>query len=156
MLCARSIQACPTLWGPPTAAQQAPLSRGFSRQEYGSRLPCPPPGNRPHPGTELPSLYSSCADRRVLHLQRHVGSPSSLGYAVKALACGKPVVPGLRSEAPCLSVSHTVMCLCQSHNPVILIYPPLASPVATISWFSLSASLFLFDKQVHLYYSLDS
>ena len=115
-----------------------------------------PQGNRPHPGTELPSLYSSCAGRWVLHLQRHVGSPSSLGYAVKALACGKPVVPGLRSVAPCLSVSHTVMCLCQSHNPVILIYPPLASPVATISWFSLSASLFLFDKQVHLYYSLDS
>ena len=26
-------------------AHQAPLSLGFSRQEYWSRLPCPPPGN---------------------------------------------------------------------------------------------------------------
>ena len=28
---------------PWTVAHQAPLSRGFSRQEYQSRLPCPPP-----------------------------------------------------------------------------------------------------------------
>ena len=28
---------------------QAPLSMGFSRQEYWSGLPCPPPGNFPHP-----------------------------------------------------------------------------------------------------------
>ena len=33
-------------------ACQAPLSMGFSRQEYWSRLPCPPPGNLPDPGTE--------------------------------------------------------------------------------------------------------
>ena len=32
---------CVTLW---TAACQAPLSMGFSRQEYWSGLPCPPPG----------------------------------------------------------------------------------------------------------------
>ena len=31
---------------------------GFSRQEYWSGLPCPPPGNFPHPGTELASLTS--------------------------------------------------------------------------------------------------
>ena len=32
-----------TLW---TVACQAPLSMGFSRQEYWSGLPCPPPGDR--------------------------------------------------------------------------------------------------------------
>ena len=31
-----------TLW---TVARQAPLSMGFSRQEYGGGLPCPPPGD---------------------------------------------------------------------------------------------------------------
>ena len=36
-----------TLW---TLAHQAPLSMGFSRQEYWSRLPCPPPGDLPNPG----------------------------------------------------------------------------------------------------------
>ena len=31
---------------------------GFSRQEYWSGLPCPPPGDLPHPGTEPTSLMS--------------------------------------------------------------------------------------------------
>ena len=35
-----------------TVAPQAPLSMGFSRQEYWSRLPFPPPGDRPNPGIE--------------------------------------------------------------------------------------------------------
>ena len=33
------IQLCVTLW---TVARQAPLSMGFSKQEYWSGLPCPP------------------------------------------------------------------------------------------------------------------
>ena len=41
---------------PWTAAHQAPLSMGFSRQEYWSGLPCPPPGDLPKPGIELVSL----------------------------------------------------------------------------------------------------
>ena len=35
---------------PWTIAHQAPLSMGFSRQEYCSELPCPPPGDLPNPG----------------------------------------------------------------------------------------------------------
>ena len=44
-----------TLW---TVALQAPLSMGFSRQEYWSELPCPSPGDLPHPGIKpvSPSL----------------------------------------------------------------------------------------------------
>ena len=41
-----------------TAAHQVPLSVGFSRQEFWSRLPCPPPGNLPDPGMEPSSLTS--------------------------------------------------------------------------------------------------
>ena len=44
-----------TLW---TVAHQAPLSVGFSRQEYWSELPCPPPGDLPSPGIERASLTS--------------------------------------------------------------------------------------------------
>ena len=33
-------------------AHQAPLSMGFSRQEYWSRLTFPPPGDLPNPGIE--------------------------------------------------------------------------------------------------------
>ena len=37
---------------PWTVAHQALLSMGFFRQEYGSGLPFPPPGDLPDPGTE--------------------------------------------------------------------------------------------------------
>ena len=43
------------LW---TLAHQAPLSVGFSRQEYWSGLPFPSPGDFPDPGIELMSLMS--------------------------------------------------------------------------------------------------
>ena len=43
-----------TLW---IVARQAPLSMGFSRQEYWSGLPCPPP-DLPDPGMEPVSLMS--------------------------------------------------------------------------------------------------
>ena len=43
---------------PWTAARQAPLSMGFSAQEYWSGLPFPPPGNLPDPGIELLSPLS--------------------------------------------------------------------------------------------------
>ena len=43
---------------PWTIAHQASLSIGFSRQECWSRLPCPPPGDLPDPGTEPTTLKS--------------------------------------------------------------------------------------------------
>ena len=44
-----------TLW---TVAYQAPLSMEFSRQEYWSGLPCPPPEDLPNPGIKPMSLIS--------------------------------------------------------------------------------------------------
>ena len=41
-----------------TVACRAPLSMGFSRQEYWSGLPCPPPGDLPNPGIGPTSLMS--------------------------------------------------------------------------------------------------
>ena len=43
---------------PWAVALLAPLSMGFSRQEYWSGLPCPPPGDLPGPGMEPVSLMS--------------------------------------------------------------------------------------------------
>ena len=53
-------QSCPTLATPWTLACQAPLSMGFSRQEYWGGLPCPSPGNLPNPGIEprSPTLHA--------------------------------------------------------------------------------------------------
>ena len=53
--CFSHVQLFVILW---TAALQAPLSMGFSRQEYWSGLPFPPPGDRPDPGIEPTSLMS--------------------------------------------------------------------------------------------------
>ena len=49
------IRFCASLW---TVACQAPLSMGFSRQEYWSGLPCPPPGDLPNSGIKPASLMS--------------------------------------------------------------------------------------------------
>ena len=43
---------------PRTTARHAPLSMGFSRQEYWSGLPFPPVGDLPDPGIETMSLAS--------------------------------------------------------------------------------------------------
>ena len=51
----RRVRLFVTLW---TVTHQAPLSVGFSRQEYWSGLPCPPPGDLPNPGIEPVSLMS--------------------------------------------------------------------------------------------------
>ena len=50
---------CPTLVTPWTVALQAPLSMGFSRQEYWSGWPFPSPGDLPDPGIEpgSPALW---------------------------------------------------------------------------------------------------
>ena len=60
-------KSCLTLATPWTIACQAPLSVGFSREEYWSELPCPPPGDLPDPGIEPTSLNISCTGRRVLY-----------------------------------------------------------------------------------------
>ena len=52
-----------TLW---TVARQAPLSMGFSRQEYGKGLPCPPPEDLPDPGIEPESPKSPALAGRFL------------------------------------------------------------------------------------------
>ena len=54
MLC--PFSHAPLFATPWTVAHQAPPSVGFSRQEYWSGLPFPPPGDLPDPGSESASL----------------------------------------------------------------------------------------------------
>ena len=51
--CFSRVRLFATLW-----TRQGPLSMDFSRQEYWSGLPCPPPGDLPDPGIEPTSLLS--------------------------------------------------------------------------------------------------
>ena len=69
--CRLSHFSCAQLFVPPwTVAHQAPLSVGFSRQEYWSGLPCPPPGNLSNP--EIKPRSPHC--RRILYRLSHQGS----------------------------------------------------------------------------------
>ena len=56
---------------PRTVAHQAPLSVGFSRQEYWSGLPCPPPGDLPDPEMESksPALQADSLAQEVSTLR---------------------------------------------------------------------------------------
>jgi len=66
-----------------TVAHQAPLSMGFSRQEYWRGLLFPPLGDLPDPGVELASLNVSCVGRQVCILV-------SPGKSVHILRNGNP------------------------------------------------------------------
>ena len=53
------LLSCVQLFATPRALVcQAPLSMGFPRQEYWTRLSFPPPGDHPDPGIEPSSLES--------------------------------------------------------------------------------------------------
>ena len=67
VVCCSVAQPCLTLCDPMDyIAHQAPLSMGFSRQEYWSGLPFPPPGDLPDPGVKT---CVSCIRRQILYHQ---------------------------------------------------------------------------------------
>ena len=69
-------QSCPTLATPWAVAHQVPLSMEFSRQEYWSGLPFPPPGDLPDPGME--PRFPAC--RQIPYHLSHQGSPMCFGH----------------------------------------------------------------------------
>ena len=89
--CFHHIWLFVTLW---TVARKAPLSMGSFRREYGSGLPCPPPGDLPDTGIKPTSLkspalaarfFTTCATWETLSsyiLQLIFFSPSSNRYRV--------------------------------------------------------------------------
>ena len=60
-----------------TVACQASLSMGFSRQEYWSGLPFPPPGDLPDPGIKPMSLASTTLAGKFFTTEPP-GKPSSV------------------------------------------------------------------------------
>ena len=72
-------QSCLTFVTPRTVARQAPLSVGFSRQEYWSGLPFPSPGDLPDPGIE-PMCLALASRFFTAELP---GKHSSLGTALQ-------------------------------------------------------------------------
>ena len=75
------VRLCVTPW---TVAYQAPLSIGFSRQEYWSGLPFPSPGDLPNPGIEPRStaLQAECFTVRATGEYFHYMNMSQKEYPV--------------------------------------------------------------------------
>ena len=81
---------------PWTAALQAPLSMGFSRQESGSGLPFPSPGDLPDPGIE-PAIYSvSCI---------------ASGFCTTSTTWEAPAWPPVKRLGSRYAVASEIMCL---------------------------------------------
>ena len=70
-----------------TETHQAPLSMGFSRQEYWSGFPFPPPGHLPDPRIKPISASTSPHCRQILYLVSHMGSPGMCSPRCKSERC---------------------------------------------------------------------
>ena len=77
------VQLFATPW---TVACQAPLFMEFSRQEYCSGLPCPPPGDLPDPGIK-PRFPALQADS--FHLSRQGSLFLLREYTISLFHCCK-------------------------------------------------------------------
>ena len=77
-VCARSLSYVQLFEAPWTVAHQPPLPMGFARQEYWSRLPSPPPGDLPDPGTKHTSLASPALAGRFFTTTATWEAPSPL------------------------------------------------------------------------------
>ena len=90
----------PTLCNPWTVARQAPLSMGFSRQEYRSVATSFSRGpSRPRNRTHV--FYVSCIGRWILYLLSHWGSPPSSS----CLEHSFPLLPGEHSAISPLGIA---------------------------------------------------
>ena len=74
--CCSVTQLCPTFCDPTDCGLPARLLHpwGFSRQEYWSGLPCPPPGDLRNPGIEPMSLTPPMLDKSLNVLSISFGS----------------------------------------------------------------------------------
>ena len=93
---------------PWTVAHQAPLSMGFSRQEFWSGLPLPSPGDLPDPGIES-------------------GSPALQADSLPSEPPGKPCLGETLPMGPASGGSELseVGCVCSSCAPHLHFFPAL-------------------------------
>ena len=96
-MCAQYVQFFVTPW---TVAHQAPLSRAFSRHEYWSGLPFPPPRDLPDPGIKPMSPVSSPMHADSL-LLTHWGSPHTYTLLNLKQINNKNLLYSTGNSAPC-------------------------------------------------------
>ena len=122
---AKSHQSCLTMWDPTESSPQAPLSMGFSRQEYCSGLPFPSPNAYSYalyqPGKseivkplDVPALDPSKGSSSTFLFLRLPTSP--------ALPCGPWVMPFVLQDLCVIYlVSETSRMVFDEVHPAIII-----------------------------------
>ena len=105
---------------PRPVARQAPLSRGFSRQEYWSGFACPAPGNLPNPGIKAasPSLAGGFF------------TPSAAWDALINGSC--PIRPSCCSPGHSPTRVQASPCCLQEQRPSLLLKSAAASTVSVL------------------------
>ena len=91
-VCGCQLLSCVQLCNPQTAACQAPLSMGFSRQVYWSGLPFPSPRDLPDPGIkpESPALQADSSPSELQEDQQYIHR-SKKGNRYLSSDAGRPV-----------------------------------------------------------------
>ena len=127
-VCAQSLQSCPTLCDLWTVAHQAPLSMGFSRQEYwnGSLFPTPgessQPRNRTHILLQAGSLPTEPPGKPISTLRPLNLIPISSWYQnVEKQIYRCLLTTFIRHETGLLSTAH--------RPPECMVSPALQSPL---------------------------
>ena len=129
-----SRQLCLTLCNTthPGVACQAPLFRRFSRHDYWSGGPCPPPGALSDPGIEPPSLTSPKLAVRFFITHATWDAPFFLSSSVQSLSCGQLLVTPMDCSTPGFPVHHQFPEFVQTHvyrvSDAIQPSHPLPSP----------------------------
>ena len=82
----KSLSLVRVVAAPGAVSRQAPPSVGFSRQEYWSGLPFPPPGDLPDPGIEPRCLVQVVATPGAVARQ----APPSVGFSRQEHWSGLP------------------------------------------------------------------
>ena len=114
---------------PWTVAHQTPLSVEFSREEYWSRLPCPPPRPLPNAGTEPTSLASPVLACGFLTTEPS-GEPNKNAGRWANLDVTDWHPAGPRAAG----VPHLALQGCICHNNDCLFTSPLLYPVLPHTW----------------------
>ena len=95
--CFSHVRLFATPW---TVARQAPLSVGFSRQEYWRGLPCPPPGDLTDPGIKPMSPALQAASLPLSHWEALCNAAA----AAKSLQSCPTLCDPMDCSPPCSSV----------------------------------------------------
>ena len=133
---------------PWTVAPQAPLSMGFPRQEYWSRLPFSTPGDLPDPGIE-PSVF--CIGGQILYLCTNLTKPLTCVSIMRTeLTAGHPVGSGellsVGKLSPHISIGHKIfnVCIAISWLLDVFFFSGLSIVVQSLSHVRFFSTLFLF------------